>query len=381
MAGNELSKPPQIDEVEVSLFGPGYGECILLHVGQHNWIIVDSCLNKNKRPVAIDYLRSIGEDPSKSVQLIVATHWHDDHVGGLGATLRECSSAQFVCSDALREEEFRTLVKAMKNRSMMTRSGVKEFNEIMDVLGERKKPQSKVATPKFATANRILCSASDFKSGLPYTCTIQSLSPSDAEIMLAKQVIAGLIPVESKPKKAIVARRPNQVAVVLWISVGDLSILLGSDLEETSDPSTGWSVIVDSKGKLPNGKATVFKVPHHGSKNGHQPRVWNEMLEDEPVAILTPFINGKTILPEKGDASRICLQTSIAYSTASTKERQIKSRSNVVNKTISEAVKSIREVPSATGHIRLRKNILAGPGIAWKVELFGTALHLRELCA
>ncbi len=32
----------------------------------------------------------------------------------------------------------------------------------------------------------------------------------------------------------------------VWIEIGNLFILLGSDLEETSDPQTGWSVIVGS---------------------------------------------------------------------------------------------------------------------------------------
>lgn len=26
---------PNVDEVEVSLFGPGYGECIVIHIGDN----------------------------------------------------------------------------------------------------------------------------------------------------------------------------------------------------------------------------------------------------------------------------------------------------------------------------------------------------------
>ena len=32
---------PQPDQVEISIFGPGYGECILIHCGNDEWIISD----------------------------------------------------------------------------------------------------------------------------------------------------------------------------------------------------------------------------------------------------------------------------------------------------------------------------------------------------
>ena len=38
----DLSTAPQANEVELSLAGPGYGECVLIHVGNNTWVIVDS---------------------------------------------------------------------------------------------------------------------------------------------------------------------------------------------------------------------------------------------------------------------------------------------------------------------------------------------------
>jgi len=35
--------PVKQDEIEVSVFGPGYGESILVHLGAGKWVIVDSC--------------------------------------------------------------------------------------------------------------------------------------------------------------------------------------------------------------------------------------------------------------------------------------------------------------------------------------------------
>jgi glyoxylase-like metal-dependent hydrolase (beta-lactamase superfamily II) len=71
--------PPRADELEVSIFGPGYGECILVHLGRGQWMIVDSCRDqRNRRQPAIKYLERIGCDPSEVVRVVVATHWHND---------------------------------------------------------------------------------------------------------------------------------------------------------------------------------------------------------------------------------------------------------------------------------------------------------------
>jgi len=47
--------PPQPDELEISLFGPGYGESTLVHLGSGNWMIVDSCLDESgEKAIALD---------------------------------------------------------------------------------------------------------------------------------------------------------------------------------------------------------------------------------------------------------------------------------------------------------------------------------------
>ena len=149
-------QPPKPDEIEVSLFGPGYGESILLHVGGNNWIIVDSCVDQiSKAPLPLEYLRQINVDPAKNVKLLIATHWHDDHIRGLSNILRECTSSQFVCSNAMGSTEFATLVSAYRSRSMMVSTGVKEFHEILNILQERGK-KAPHNHPKLAIADRLL---------------------------------------------------------------------------------------------------------------------------------------------------------------------------------------------------------------------------------
>ena len=44
--------PPGDEEFELTLFGPGYGESIVMHVGAGEWVIVDSCLDSDGAPEA-----------------------------------------------------------------------------------------------------------------------------------------------------------------------------------------------------------------------------------------------------------------------------------------------------------------------------------------
>lgn len=382
LTGSNPGSPPKYDEMEISIFGPGYGESVLVHLGNNEWMIVDSCINSSsKKSAPLEYLHGIGVDSSTAVKLIVASHWHDDHIRGLGSVVRSCASADFVCSAALRPEEFLTLVKAFGKRSMMTSSsGVEEFHQIIEVLRERKgQLRAESVGPHWAVADRLLWQRSSTGLGQTLQAKVYALSPSDAALTLSFHQIADLLPKKSTTKRRIVAQTPNHAAVVLWVEVGEASVLLGSDLEETTNPGTGWSVIVDS-GSRPNGKASVLKVPHHGSVSADQPRVWNEMLEAEPITVLSPFIKGKVILPSEGDVKRIINRTTNAYATDSMRIKRTK-RPQIVLKAIGETVRRIRQVHGSWGYVRLRTNALAPKNSEWNIELFGDALHLRKMYA
>lgn len=94
------STPPKSDEFELSLFGPGIGECIVAHLGNNEWVIVDSCINSSsKDPIAFEYLNNIGVNPLEDVKLIVISHWHSDHIKGASNLVKECREAM-VCYSA-----------------------------------------------------------------------------------------------------------------------------------------------------------------------------------------------------------------------------------------------------------------------------------------
>ena len=77
-----------------------------------------------------------GVKVSAAVKVLVVTHWHDDHMRGAAATLKEAESALCVCSAALRGEEFRELVAA-NDLARTSRFGTSELSAIYGILTER----------------------------------------------------------------------------------------------------------------------------------------------------------------------------------------------------------------------------------------------------
>jgi beta-lactamase superfamily II metal-dependent hydrolase len=376
LAGEHRTQSPKPDEIEISLFGPGFGECIAVHLGNGQWMVVDSCIDPQSRePAVIQYFSQIGVDPATSVRLIIASHWHDDHIRGLGQLFKKCTSAEFVCSEALGSQDFLEVVYAQGERIMAENiSGLDEFHEIIDELKRRAQAVGgRLEPPIFAVADRCLWQS--VVSSVDVPCTVHALSPSDAALLASKLEIARLSPKIKTPKRGIWPSGKNHAAIALWVSVGDRVALLGSDLEETGDPYSGWQVILKSTRK-PQAKASIFKVPHHGSATGDNPGVWKEMLADDPIAVLSPYMLCGLTLPQKSDIDRLCSLTKKAFITTPQKSRVIK-RESAVEKTLKDLNLSPKQVNISIGHIRLR----ATQGEPWKVELLQEAQSLCKQSA
>lgn len=362
--------PPSDDTIEVTLLGPGYGESVLLHIGSGRWLIVDSCIDTSTgRPAALDYFHELGLDPREVVILVLASHWHDDHIRGLASVVESCPKAQLCFSSALQHEEFVAVVSRFNEGNRLAGgSGVNELYRTLFLLQNR--------TAKLAIADRRLCSlqAGELDHGLPIE--VWALSPSDKEVDRFLVEIAASTPQIKETKYRVSSSSRNNLSVVLWVSVGDTHVLLGSDLEETPDDRTGWTAIVQSEGR-PRHRASVFKIPHHGSTTGHSDDVWSNMVAEEAWAVLTPFVKGRVRLPGVADAARILDFTPNAYSTSVIRTKSKKRRDSAVERTLREMGKRLRPATPNTGLVRLRKKV----GIDesdWTVETFRGACHLAN---
>ena len=352
-------KPPDKDEFEFTLFGPSYGESIAVHIGDGIWILVDSCLDADGTSRSLEYLDNIGVNPAEAVALIVATHWHDDHIRGMSQQVEACSKAKFCCASVLSRKEFLAVVGALEDRHLSAAgSGLREIFNVFSRLSEVK------SQPTLAIADRLIYRRD--------TCAIWSLSPNDANFLDFMRTIGALVPKEGESKRRIRSISPNDVAVVLWIKVGDVTVLLGSDLEKS-----GWVEVLQSTTR-PQEKASAFKIPHHGSENAHEPDIWKRMLEPDPYAVLTPWNKGGRTLPSKHDAQRILSFTQNAYATALIKSSATTplKRINMVEKMIRESGVKLQRLSMSPGGIRLRKKL--NSQTQWNIEKFGSACHLDK---
>jgi hypothetical protein len=221
---SRYTTPPSLDELEISIFGPGIGECISIHLGNNEWIIVDSCISRHSNePIALEYLKALGIDPVSSVKLFVVTHWHDDHIRGAARILNTCCDAKFAYSDALKCEEFFKFARSYSEQILMENSGVDEFNLIFKELLRSQKPVR--SEPERASADRRLLYLSK-DDNRPFNVEVFSLSPSDAAKRIALQEISQLIPEIKTTKRRAISRTPNYFSVALWITIENWHILL-----------------------------------------------------------------------------------------------------------------------------------------------------------
>ena len=372
-SGNNQVVPPEAEEIEVSIFGPGFGECILLHLTGGQWGVVDSCLDPgSKRPAALHYLESLGVNVAVSVRFIIATHWHDDHVQGMSGVFQQAKAAVFACSEAVREQEFLTVLGAWPGiRSLACGSGV---DELRAVLVELKKRQvaTRYPAPRLASANKVLWEMASNPS-----VVVKALSPSDAAVTASIARLREISPSVSKARRRLPNLGSNDTSVVLSVRVGEHHVLLGADLEVRNDRGFGWMAIVDG---IAGGRAAHqgFKVAHHGSDNGDHDEIWNRMLVPQPWAVTTPFVSGRVRLPSGNDCRRILNRTRRAYLTAPPDPGRFRDANRVVEKMVSEATISAQFVPSKYGHVRLRKRVDQKVDSEWRVEMFGDAVRLED---
>ncbi len=352
----DYGTPPESDEAEVIVFGPGFGEAIAVHLGDANWILIDSCLDASKtKPAHLTYLESL-QVPLENVKAIVASHWHDDHVRGLADVVDACPAAEvFIPSVFTNDEALAFLVAYSGSAAPKLARGASELHRVVE-MREVVPTHQRIAIFE-ATLNGMLV-------------RVNALSPSAAAHAQSVAHFAQYLPqAPGAPINHAPELKPNLEAIAIHIDLGHDSVLLGSDLENYSD--LGWSAVVSNQWCVDRGKAGVYKVAHHGSKTGHHDLIWTKLLKEKPNSAMTPFVKGRHRLPNTDDIQRIRELSSATFISSGTSTRPQLDRLEL--KRLGDICKNLSTVNSGFGAIRLRKKVTAPQ---WTVQLFGEARHL-----
>lgn len=349
---------PRDNEIELVVFGPGFGEALALHLGEREWLLIDSCIDPFTRlPAAQAYFHAIHE-PLANVKAIVASHWHDDHVRGISGLAQECPAAEFHFSAAFSRKEATAYVVAYSGagNNGLSRGTQELFNIVRHRSSYYHTQQRSSVYERQSSGRRV---------------EVTALSPVHAALARSVATLAKNLPSIQQPIKNAVDLSPNMAAVVLHVDLGDDdALLLGSDLEENS--RWGWSAILADSWCAARKPSSVYKVAHHGSDTAHVAAKWTRLLRTKPHAVLTPFIQGNVRLPKDSDRQRIRnLAPSSFISSGASRRAQIDQNQQ---KRLGDIVSGLTPVNNGFGAVRIRKMIGAHD---WSVECFGDAQPLQ----
>lgn len=340
-------KPPKPDQFELSVFGPGYGEAALVHLGEGEWLVADSCVDqRSKAHPVLRYLKRIGVEASTQVKRIVVSHWHRDHVRGLARMVEACPSALIFLSDAMKLDEL--MAMTMNGATVLSvQSPLRELHDSVQVLNSR---SPKSAIPRPLRVASVGMNVYRRKGKVP--CSVEAVAPSYSDVLGTKMELAGLVKSDAFWRPA--TRHPNDTSVALWIEFGDIRVLLGADLESRSDDSRGWGSVVAYHSANLQGLATMVKVPHHGSITGHDDRMWSAMVDDQSHAMLAPYRPSK--IPRESDLDRIQRLADRVHLTAEVEPIKPPSVPE-----LSGHARSIEEPEGRSGQVRIRGDAADGP--------------------
>ncbi len=349
---------PAVDEIEITVFGPGFGEAIAVHVGAGHWILIDSCIDPDtKLPASHTYLQKIGVQPNQ-VKTIVASHWHDDHVRGISDLAGHYPEAEFMMSAALNNKEAAVFLSAHNEIAAPGLS--RGTNELFNVINQR---DNVVPIMQRTSVMEVNANGRNVR--------VFALSPVPAAFSQSIAHFAQYLPNKNggSPVNHAPELKPNLEAVAIHIDFDGEAALLGSDLEDHH--SCGWTAVVTDQWCRSRPPGSAYKVAHHGSHTGEHPQIWTTLLTKNPTTCMTPFNRGNVKLPTDDDKNRIKSKAQNSYiSSGATRRPEMDS---AILKRLGAVCNKLARVNSGFGAVRLRKAV---SDQSWTAELFGNACNL-----
>jgi len=296
-----LTKPAD-NEMEICVFGPGYGESIVVYIPGVGWGIIDSCVTKIEGETIIPpllYLLALLDPPYPPLSFVVLTHPHEDHYLGLNHIINEYPGGiERVCrydGDGIRELKiFITKQRASNNNILPNLPQI--FNSMDNAV------KAGATLRRLGEITSIIDLSNTTIEGYGTTdIKLTALSPSAISVKKYIEKLFSLFPQIGKEVKPGDDKLHNMISVCLFLKIGTLQIIFGSDVESGTDDNTGWAGILSNR-DCPDLWANFVKIAHHGAVSGYNTDAWTKHIKrGKPFSAITPFCKGKNSLPADED--------------------------------------------------------------------------------
>lgn len=290
-----VGNPPATDTIEVTVLGPGYGESIVLHLPGFGWGVIDSCTFENSS-LPLHYLKAL---QVSNLSFVFLSHPHQDHFEGLDEVIDAFQTLEWIGrynGNSIRELKKYWVRQDMANATKVSDSLSRVFNSMNDA--------TKRGARFLKLSEMVTLARNGQGTSKPYSTKLIVLSPSGMSEESYADALRRHLPRVNKKMKTLRDTDYNLIASAIWIEVNNVRLLLGSDVEKGTFRQTGWKGIVSSP-TCPNLEIGAIKVAHHGSSSAHHQEAWTKHKKGNPISMVTPFINGKTVLPGQSDFVRI----------------------------------------------------------------------------
>jgi beta-lactamase superfamily II metal-dependent hydrolase len=276
---SELEK----DAVNVVVFGPGFGESIVLYVPDLGWGVIDSCTYKKKNVTINPALEFLKSRHVSSLAFVILTHPHRDHFQGLSLIIDHfLGQIQRICyysGEGIREYRL-----FLTKKHLLNEPGLIELAGIFKKFEQAKKAGAHIL--KISERTEILRRARYGNNEVEMI----ALSPSAESIAKYVQRLHRAIPRKDGDFTGEVEDSDhNLLSAAIFCRVGDACLIFGSDLEVGENENMGWRGVMLNPDS-PDLATQFVKVPHHGSKNAFHEPVWRVFSRcTSPVSVITPY--------------------------------------------------------------------------------------------
>lgn len=245
------------------MFGPGFGELILVRAPPGDWLVLDGCATRDVASYALAVLDHYHQQ--SNVRFIAMTHPHEDHAGGV---------AELV--DALMQR---------RNAPRWPRLGmIWPSPQGEPVTGDE---QAQFRGARVSQALAAILDRWERKPACRWdlvrgdardlgNARLRVLSPSPAA---RGQFVAAL----AAGRGAVFDK--NRIATAIEVSWMSHRIVLGADLVER--PGKGWSAVVDFAPEVTD--HGTAKVAHHGSVHALYEPMLRRTAKTEKSLVVTPY--------------------------------------------------------------------------------------------